>query len=80
MSAVWRWRRDPVTVEYTTAPADVVPVDEQRRIDELDVMVFLAAAAGDWPRVDRLLDMRNAIRPARVASPAQVPVIPGRSM
>ncbi len=72
MADLWRWRSKPVT-----PPAE--RVDEQRRIAELDVMVLVAAEVGDWPRVDRLLDMRNAIRPPRVALRPSVPVIPGRS-
>lgn len=82
--AEWKWRRKPDGVEFLTPPADRVPVDVQRRIGELDVLIFIAAQVGDWPRVDRLLDMRNAIRPPKPLEPEwplplrpSVPVTPG---
>lgn len=45
-------------------------------IRALDQKVLTAWDNGELDRADRLLDMRNAIRPAR---PAPVPVIPGRA-
>lgn len=47
--------------------------DEIRAVDK---QVLRAWHNGERALADRLLDMRNAIRPAR---PAPVPVIPGRT-
>jgi len=61
-------------------PPAAEPVDGEQRIAELDVMILTAKESGDMPRVDRLLDMRLAIRPPK---PLQVrpsaPVVPGWS-
>jgi hypothetical protein len=49
---------------------------DEAEIAELDERVFIARRSGCMDDADRLLDLRNAIRPARVA---EVPVIPGGS-
>lgn len=47
---------------------------DEARIVELDEQVYRAHRLGRDADRDRLLDLRNAIRPARVA---EAPVIPG---
>jgi hypothetical protein len=56
-------------------PAGRDLVDEAR-IAELDEQVYRAHRLGRADERDRLIDLRNAIRPAR---PTAVPVIPGRA-
>lgn len=68
------WSRQPIRPAYITPPAEP-PVDEAR-IAQLDERTFVAFREGNRELADRLIDMRNAIRPAR---PAVVPVIPGRT-
>jgi len=60
---------------YVAAPVEP-PVPAEVRIAQIDAQTYEAYLAGDMPRVNRLIDMRLAIRPAR--KPRPVPVIPGR--
>jgi hypothetical protein len=69
------YQRDRISPDFIAAPADVVPPVDEWRLAELDQALVEARDCEDWYRVDRLLDMRNAIRPPRPS----VPVIPGRS-
>lgn len=66
--------RPPVHVEHTVPPADVVPrlSDVEARIAKVDAQIREAIAVpaserteADWHRLDRLLELRNAIRPGR---------------
>jgi hypothetical protein len=65
---------DKIRPAYVTAPAEP-PVPDEVRIADLDAQAYEAFLAGDTAKADRLLDLRNAIRPAR---PRPVPVVPGR--
>jgi hypothetical protein len=75
--------RDGGHVEHQTPPREVVSMDSlahetrwlEERIESVDRQIADAVADGDWPRVDRLLDYRNALRRPQVGTP---PVIPGR--
>lgn len=72
-------------VDYQTPPpepagdlTDLAPAaTREDRIDRLDAQIRQAWQEGHLTHLDRLLDMRNAIRPPRSAPP--VPVIPGRT-
>lgn len=66
-------REQPISRDYFTAPAE--HLISEARILELDERILGYRRTGQLVMVDRLLDMRNAIRPPRVAQP---PVIPGR--
>lgn len=83
--------RPGIQVEHTVPPADVVPTghvlvtDTEARIADVDaklneILAVPAPVRADWMwlQLDRLLDMRNAIRPGRdrVVRPS-VPVVPG---
>lgn len=47
---------------------------DEARVAELDEQIYRAQRLGRTDDRDRLIDLRNAIRPARVA---EVPVTPG---
>lgn len=66
---------------FVTAPAEV-PIED--RIADIDrQLAEIAAVAPEdrtphqWWQIDRLIDMRNAIRPAYERAQSPVPVIPG---
>ena len=82
------YRREPIRPAFVVPPAesrDLAATEAEiesidRRLLALQCIPRASRSASMWPReVDRLLDLRNAIRPARVTAPADVPVIPGRS-
>jgi hypothetical protein len=60
---------------FVTAPAEP-PMPDEARVADLDAQAYEAFLAGDTAKADRLLDLRNAIRPGRPARPR--PVVPGR--
>jgi hypothetical protein len=62
--------------EFVSVPRELSrdQVDEAR-VAELDEQIYRAQRLGRAADRDRLIDLRNAIRPARVA---EVPVTPGR--
>jgi hypothetical protein len=65
-----------------SAPAPSSPAADEPLVDriaQLDLRIREAYERGDRDEMDRLIDLRNAIRPARVAASARVPVVPGRS-
>lgn len=66
--------RNKGRVEYATPPVGGV---DEARIAQIDERTFIAFREGDRELADRLIDLRNAIRPARPAP--VVPVIPGRT-
>jgi hypothetical protein len=75
-------RRDRISPDFIAVPAEQ-PVPVEVRIADLDQRLSVIAEVPPaernealWWQLDRLLDMRNAIRPAR--QPRPVPVIPGR--
>lgn len=73
------FRRPWYAAAAAPAPSVSRPAaDEQDRIAQLDLRIRAAFAAGDRAEMDRLIDLRNAIRPARVVAAARVPVVPGR--
>jgi len=62
---------EPLRVEYTATPTDVVDAAEAR-IAQLDAQLAEIAAVPPpvrsdalWSKLDRLIDLRNAIRPGR---------------
>jgi hypothetical protein len=72
---------DKIRPAYVTAPAEP-PVPDEVRIAEIDIKlrsisVIPRCERGEGPdwQTDRLLDLRNAIRPAK---PRPVPVVQGR--
>jgi hypothetical protein len=65
---------DKIRPAYVTAPAEP-PVPDEVRIADLDAQAYEAFVAGDTAKANRLLDLRNAIRPARSRP---VPVVQGR--
>jgi hypothetical protein len=74
-------RRKRLSADFIAVPAEP-PVPDEVRVADIDDKL---AAIAEIPRgdrseglewqTDRLLDLRNAIRPAR---PRPVPVVPGR--
>jgi hypothetical protein len=72
---------DKIRPAYVTAPVEP-PVPDEVRIAEIDIKLRSIAViprcergeGSDW-QTDRLLDLRNAIRPAR--EPRPVPVVQG---
>jgi hypothetical protein len=60
---------------YVTAPVEP-PVPDEVRVADLDAQAYEAFLAGDTAKADRLLDLRNAIRPAK---PRPVAVVQGRA-
>lgn len=72
------FRRDRISPDFIAAPAEPSARDlvDEAKVIELDEQIYRAQRLGRTADRDRLMDLRNAIRPAR---PATVPVIPGRS-
>lgn len=82
-----------IQVEHTVAPADVVPTTWTNRawteaeIAKVDARLAAIIAVPPpvrtelmWWQLDRLLDLRNAIRPARTLPlRPSVPVVQGRA-
>jgi hypothetical protein len=68
-----RLSADFIAVPVEPSGRDLV---DEARIVELDEQIYRAQRLGRAADRDRLIDLRNAIRPARVAEP---PVIPGRT-
>ncbi len=68
-------RRKRLSPDFIAVPAEQ-PVPDEVRIADIDAQAYEAFLAGDMPRADRLIDMRNAIRPAKEPRPA--PVVSGR--
>lgn len=68
-----RLSADFIAVPHEPTARELV---DEARIVELDESIYRAQRLGRTDDRDRLLDLRNAIRPAK---PAEVPVIPGRS-
>jgi hypothetical protein len=68
-------RRDRISADFIAVPAEQ-PVPDEVRIADLDSQAYEAFRAGDMATADRLIDLRNAIRPAK--EPRPVPVVPGR--
>jgi len=56
-------RRRRLSPDFIAAPAEP-PVPVEVRIADLDAQAREAFLAGDKAKADRLLDLRNAIRPA----------------
>lgn len=77
--------RGPVVEQHAPPEAGVhaqAHAELEARIAEVDAQVDEAWHYGEMALVDRLLDMRNAIRPPRPAprrARPSVPVVPGRS-
>lgn len=71
------FKRNRISADFI-APIAEPPLNlvDEARVVELDERIFRAQRLGRAADRDRLIDLRNAIRPAR---PAEVPVIPGRS-
>lgn len=61
--------------DFIAVPAEQTVVPDEVRVADLDAQAYEAFLAGDTANADRLLDLRNAIRPAK---PRPVPVVPGR--
>lgn len=57
-------RRKRLSRDFIAVPAEQ-PVPDEARIADLDTQAYAAFQAGDKAHADRLLDLRNAIRPAR---------------
>lgn len=68
-------RRKRLSPDFIAVPAEP-PVPDEVRVADLDAQAYEAFQAGDKAKVDRLIDLRNAIRPAK--EPRPVPVVPGR--
>jgi hypothetical protein len=68
-------RRKRLSPDFLAVPAEQ-PVPDEVRIADIDAQAYEAFKAGDKDKADRLIDMRNAIRPAK--EPRRVPVVPGR--
>jgi hypothetical protein len=67
-----------LSADFIAVPREPSALDrlvDEARIAELDEQIYRAQRLGRAADRDRLIDLRNAIRPARVA---EVPVIPGR--
>lgn len=71
---LFNWGRSPDLgiTQPPREPAGAALVDEAR-IVELDEAVYIAKCQNQTTLVDRLLDLRNAIRPANPAAPAELP-------
>jgi len=67
-----------LSADFLAVPAEPSGRDlvYEARVAELDEQIYRAQRLGRAADRDRLIDLRNDIRPARVA---EVPVIPGRS-
>lgn len=72
------FKRNRLSPDFPAVPAEPTARDliDEARIAEMDEEIYRAHKLGRTDDRDRLMDLRNAIRPAR---PAEVPVIPGRS-
>lgn len=81
-----------IQVEHTVAAADEVPTRHvlvtgvEAEIAKVDARLRAILEVPPpvrtdlmWWQLDRLLDLRNAIRPARVVLRPSVPVVPGRA-
>jgi hypothetical protein len=68
-------RRERLSPDFIAAPAEQAVVPDEVRVADLDAQAYEAFLAGDTAKADRLIDLRNAIRPGR---PREVPVNPGR--
>lgn len=71
-----------ITPAFVTAQAEPDLAATEARVEDIDRKLLSIAqmpASCRVVNVDRLLDMRNAIRPPKVTAPADVPVIPGRA-
>jgi hypothetical protein len=66
-----------LSADFTPVPAEPSGRDliDEAKVAELDEQIYRAQRLGRAADRDRLIDLRNAIRPARVA---EVPVTPGR--
>lgn len=69
---------------FTAPPTPASPAEDaiegiDRQLAEIAAVPPPVRTPELWAKQDRLLDLRNAIRPARVASRPSVPVIPGRT-
>lgn len=67
------FKRNRLSADFIAPPAE--PSGEAM-IGQLDDKALIARRSGNLAEMNRLLDLRNAIRPGR---PAEVPVIPGRT-
>jgi hypothetical protein len=67
-------RRERLSPDFIAVPAEP-PVPDEARVAHLDAQAYEAFLAGDTAKADRLLDLRNAIRPAR---PRPTQVVQGR--
>lgn len=81
MADLLGWLRNKGRVDYQTPQAEpgahaTAHVDREDEIAAIDRQLDEAFHYGEMALVDRLLDMRNAVRPPR---PRSVPVIPGRT-
>jgi hypothetical protein len=72
------FRREHISPDFLAVPAEPSGRDlvDEARIVEIDEQIYRAQRLGRTDDRDRLIDLRNAIRPGRAAS---VPVTPGRS-
>jgi hypothetical protein len=78
------FRRDkPIRPAYATPPTELPNPGIEAQIADVDrkllsIAVFPRSERGQGPewQTDRLLDLRNAIRPAKERKP---PVVPGRA-
>lgn len=73
------FRGKPAKPEFVVPPAEIHAQSTEDRIEELNAQALQAWREGRVDRMNRLLDMRNAIRPPRVTQLADVPYIPGRT-
>jgi hypothetical protein len=67
-------RRKRLSPDFIAVPAEP-PVPDEVRVADLDTQAYEAFLAGDAAKADRLLDLRNAIRPA---NPSPTQVVQGR--
>jgi hypothetical protein len=71
-------RKPRISPDFIAVPAEPSARDliDEARLIELDEQIYRAHRLGREAERDRLIDLRNAIRPACVAD---APVIPGRT-
>jgi hypothetical protein len=61
-------RRERISPDFIAVPAEQPVVPDEVRIADLDTQAYEAFKAGDKAKSDRLIDLRNAIRPAKEPS------------
>lgn len=80
------FKRNRISSDFLAAPVEpsgaeleqmARTIDREDVVDVLNGLALCCREAGRMDLADRVLDVRNTIRPARVAP---VPVIPGRPL